>query len=92
MKRAPTEKMEYTITTATENLRNSSFQILDFQTFVTEIFRSKVCDIYFFLKIKKSVNFNEFGRYILGASLTPRLKLIGGKLSSVRVLQPVGSH
>ena len=92
MKTAPTEKMEYTITRATENLRNSSFQILDFQTFVTEIFRFKVCDIYFFLKVKKSANFNEFGRYILGASLTPRLKLIGGKRSSVRVLQPVGSH
>ena len=92
MKTAPTEKMEYTITTATENLRNSSFQTLDFQTFVTEIFRFKVCNIYFFSKIKENANFNEFSRLFVGTSLTPRFKLIGGKRSSVRVFQPVGSH
>ena len=84
---APTEKTEYTTTKATKNARKLSSQIFYFWTFVTEIFWFKVCYFSFFSKIPKSVNFDDFGCQIAGTSLTPRSKSIGGKCSSVRVLQ-----
>ena len=76
---APTEKTEYTTTKPTENARKLSSQIFVFQTFVTEIFRFKVSHFSFFLKFPKNANFDDFGRQIAGAFLTPRSKSIYGK-------------
>ena len=54
MKKVPTGKTRYTTTTATDNPRNLSSQILDFQTFVTEIFRFKVSHFSFFQNFQKT--------------------------------------
>ena len=43
MKIAPPEKMKYTMTKPMENARKPSIKIVDFHTYVTEIFRFKVC-------------------------------------------------
>ena len=59
MKKVPTGKTRYTTTTATDNPRNLSSQILDFQTFVTEIFRFKVDHFSFFKKFQKTQIFTN---------------------------------
>ena len=54
MKTAPTEKTEYTTTTATKNPTKLQSQIFDFLNFATKIFVLNVCHFSKIQKIEKS--------------------------------------
>ena len=62
----------------------SDFRFLNFRH---RDFSIQSTPYFIFWKIPKTGNFNKLGRQIAGTLLTPRLKLTGGKRSSVRVLQ-----
>ena len=56
MKTAPTEKTEYTTTTATKNPTKLQSQKFDFWNFVTEIFRFKISHFFvFFQNLKNTI-------------------------------------